>query len=243
MYELSIEGLSPATMHRKLSSLNGFYKFCMQNGHVDENPARNIVLPKKSRQLPKYIQANQLDPLLEQNLSDNDDFASLRNLTIIATLYLTGMRRAELIGLNLSSVDMGVRQIKVLGKRNKERIIPIVEPLHKILGRYIRMRIDHAAAGENGFIITDKGKRAYPKFIYNMTKQYLSKVTSADQRSPHVLRHSFATAMLDNGAELQAIKEILGHADLSATQIYTHTSMQKLKRVYADAHPKAKKRS
>jgi len=168
-----------------------------------------------------------------------DDFADVRNKTMIEMLYLTGMRRAELTGLKDSDVDLVSSEIKVTGKRNKQRIIPLVKSFIKTLENYIVKRDEAVVRKNNYFFVTDKGNKLYDKFVYNKVKSYLSAVTTADKKSPHILRHTFATHMLNRGADLNSIKELLGHANLSATQIYTHNTFEKLKEIYKQAHPRA----
>jgi integrase/recombinase XerC len=177
---------------------------------------------------------------LLDNYSFGDGFAGIRNRTIIELLYLTGIRRSELIGLRDQDVDLAEGSLKVTGKRNKQRIIPLVKSFNQRLEEYIKVRNENVDTSDNGwFFITDKGNKLYDKYVYNTVNNYLSMVTTIEKKSPHILRHTFATHMLNRGADLNSIKELLGHANLSATQIYTHNTFEKLKKVYKQAHPRA----
>jgi integrase/recombinase XerC len=198
-----------------------------------------VVLPKRKKTLPVFVEEEALSKLLDE-YSFSDDFAGIRNRTIIEMLYLTGMRRAELIGLKNSDVDLSDGSVKVTGKRNKQRIIPMVKPFMKRLDEYVRVRDEIFLPVNSGwFFITDKGNKLYDKYVYNTVNKYLTLVTTIEKKSPHILRHTFATHMLNHGADLNSIKELLGHANLSATQIYTHNTFEKLKKVYKQAHPRA----
>ena len=210
-----------------------------KEGIIQNDPMDKVVLPKQKKKLPVFVAEEALDNLLDK-YEFGDDFRGIRNRTIIEMLYLTGMRRAELIGLKNSDVDLSAGSIKVTGKRNKQRIIPIVRTFIPRLEEYIRIRDEKYPSGyDSYFFFTDRGNKLYDKFVYNTVKCYLTMVTTIEKRSPHVLRHTFATHMLNNGADLNSIKELLGHASLSATQVYTHNSFEKLKKVYKQAHPRA----
>ncbi len=232
--------ITPRSINRKLSCLNSLYKFLIRRKVVKTNPMRKVQGPKESKKLPSYVKQANLEKLLEQ-IDFADSFSGIRDKAIIYTLYATGLRRAELIGLTHADIDLVSMQLKVLGKRNKERIIPFSDGLLIVFKEYIEQKEDLFALGSKGaFFVTNKGVPMYPKFVYNLVKKHLSFVTTVDQRSPHTLRHSFATHMSNNGADLNSIKELLGHSSLNATQIYTHNSIEKLKEVYRKAHPKAK---
>lgn len=206
---------------------------------MNHDPMEKVVLPKRKKSLPVFIGEEELDSLLDDYTFGND-FAGIRNRTIIEMLYLTGMRRAELIGLSDGDVDLREGTVKVTGKRNKQRIIPLTKDFTKRLEEYINTRNDNTVKeSENWFFITDKGNKLYDKYVYNVVKRYLTMVTTIEKKSPHILRHSFATHMLNRGAGLNAIKEFLGHANLSATQIYTHNTFEKLRKIYKQAHPRA----
>ena len=228
-------GTAAKSVRRKSSALKSFYKYLIKKGVVEQNPTTLVTLPKTERRLPKFVEEKEMHLLLDE-LVFEDSFEGKRDKVIIEMLYNTGMRQAELIGLEVSDVDFGLKQVKVLGKRNKERIIPLSPSFLETIKEYLAYR----SHGETEHLfLTSKGKKLYPKLLYNIVNHTLSQVTTLSQRSPHVLRHSFATHMLNNGAELNAIKELLGHASLSATEVYTHNSLEKIKSIYKQAHPRA----
>lgn len=229
------DGFKPRTIHRKSSSLKSFYKFLMVRGLLEKSPMDLVPLPKMDKKLPKFVEEKSLDVLLNE-LEFPDNFEGKRDKLILDLFYQTGIRQSELIALALNDVDFTQQQIKVLGKRNKERIIPVSPNLLETISEYVSYRKTHSVVN---LLLTSGGKKLYPKLVYNIVNKYLSKVTTLSQRSPHVLRHSFATHMLNNGAELNSIKELLGHVNLSATQVYTHNSMEKIKSIYKQAHPRA----
>ena len=229
------DGFKPRTIHRKSSTLKSFFKFLMVNDLLDKSPMDLVPLPKLDRKLPKFVEEKSLEVLFNE-IEFPDDFEGRRDKLIIDLFYQTGIRQAELIGLTINDVDFTQQQIKVLGKRNKERIIPVSVNLLETISKYISYI---KTRSDGNLMLTSDGKKLYPKLIYNIVNKYLSKVTTLSQRSPHVLRHSFATHMLNNGAELNSIKELLGHVNLSATQVYTHNSMEKIKTIYKQAHPRA----
>lgn len=230
---------STTSVHRKISCLRVFYRYLRKEGIIKKDPLEKVVLPKRKKNLPVFIEEEAISKLLD-NYSFGESFAGVRNRTIIEFLYLTGMRRAELIGLRDNDIDLSEGSVKVTGKRNKQRIIPLVRPFISRLEEYIKVRNESVAIGANSwFFITDKGNKLYDKYVYNTVNSYLAMVTTIEKKSPHVLRHTFATHMLNRGADLNSIKEFLGHANLSATQIYTHNTFEKLKKVYKQAHPRA----
>jgi integrase/recombinase XerC len=232
-------GYSTVSVHRKISCLRVYYRFLRKEGKIKSDPLQKVVLPRRMKSLPVFIEEKAMAKLLD-DISFGDDFAGIRNKTIIEMLYLTGMRRSELIGLKDGDIDLADASVKVTGKRNKQRIIPLVRPFIKTLEEYMSTRnnmMDGRSA--DWFFVTDKGNKLYDKFVYNIVKGYLAVVTTADRKSPHILRHTFATHMLNNGADLNSIKELLGHANLSATQVYTHNTFEKLKKIYKQAHPRA----
>lgn len=229
------EGYKPRSIHRKSSTLKSFFKYLMTIGVVTKTPMDLVPLPKLDKKLPKFVEEKSMDQLLEE-IEFPNDFEGTRDKLILDIFYQTGIRQAELIGLKLNDVNFDQQQIKVLGKRNKERIIPVSPKLLETIKSYIAYRMSGSV--EN-LLLTSAGKKLYPKLVYNIVNKNLSKVTTLSQRSPHVLRHSFATHMLNNGAELNSIKELLGHVNLSATQVYTHNSMEKIKSIYKQAHPRA----
>jgi len=231
--------ISAASVHRKISCLRVFFKYLRKEGIIHHDPMDKVVLPKRKKKLPVFVEEEALDNLLDK-FEFGSDFPGVRNRTIIEMLYLTGMRRAELVGLKKGDVDLSAATIKVTGKRNKQRIIPIVKSFIMRLEEYLKVRDDLLASDdEEWFFITNRGNKLYDKYVYNTVKCYLTMVTTVEKRSPHVLRHTFATHMLNHGADLNSIKELLGHANLSATQIYTHNTFEKLKKVYKQAHPRA----
>ncbi len=233
------QGMTTTSINRKLSTLKTFHKYTMKRGLISINPMNKIVMPKTSKQLPTFL-TNKSMALLFQNVDFGAGYAGLRNRLILETLYATGMRRAELIGLQLADTDLVKCRFRVFGKGSKERMIPFSDQLKKILEQYISLRQNtFPETNSNDLFLTDKGQPLYPKFVYNTVKRHLSEITTQDKRSPHVLRHTFATHLTDNGADLNSVKELLGHSSLASTQIYTHNSIEKLKRVYEQAHPKA----
>jgi integrase/recombinase XerC len=230
---------SPVSVHRKISCLRMFYKYLRKEGIVKNNPLEKVVLPKRKKTLPVFVAEEALDNLLDK-YEFGSDFKGILNRTIIEMLYLTGMRRAELIGLKNSDVDLGSSALKVTGKRNKQRIIPVISSFTSRIEEYINLRDQKfGTIPGDWFFVTFSGKKLYDKYVYNIVRKYLTMVTTIEKRSPHVLRHTFATHMLNHGADLNSIKELLGHANLSATQIYTHNTFEKLKEVYKQAHPRA----
>jgi len=227
------------SVHRKISCLRVFYRYLRKEGHLKNDPLEKVVLPKRKKRLPVFVEEAAMDTLLD-DCTFGDDFSGVRNRTIIEMLYLTGMRRAELVGLKEMDVDLAGGVLKVTGKRNKQRIIPVVNTFIKSLAEYLKLRNEKFPSESNGwFFITDKGNKLYDKYVYNLVNGYLAMVTTIEKKSPHILRHTFATHMLNHGADLNSIKELLGHANLSATQVYTHNTFEKLKKIYKQAHPRA----
>lgn len=234
---LKEEGLNTHSINRKISALKSFYKFLLKKGEITANPTQKIHLLKKAERLPVYIEKGQLKSYLEDGISENN-FISFRNKLIVELLYVTGMRQGELIGLKNDDVDFANKMLKVLGKRNKERIIPLSDSTINELSTYISLKKKTFDITNDWLIVTDKGLKAYPKLIYRVVNRQLEGFTST-KKSPHILRHSFATHMLNNGADLNNIKELLGHSNLSATQVYTHNTIEQLKKIYNNAHPRA----
>jgi len=237
--ELMESGNSARTTNRKISALKTYFRYLLKEGIISTNPVTRVLTPKSGKKLPVFVNENQMNILLDE-VSFGDDFDGLRNRMIIETFYNTGTRRAELINLKVSDVDISQQQIKVLGKRNKERIIPLSRSFCDDLGKYMMARDAKYPGDEEGWLfLTHAGKKIYPRMLHRIVTQFLSLVTTADRKSPHVLRHTFATHLLNQGADLNAIKELLGHANLSATEVYTHNTFEKLKSVYNQAHPRA----
>jgi integrase/recombinase XerC len=234
---------SASTTHRKLSSVRAFYKFLLQNGDIKKTPFVGIHLPKKKQRLPVYLEQSATEALFEPNSEIfKNDFSGIRDFCMLQLLYATGMRRAEIISLNIKSVNFNQNILTVVGKGDKMRLVPIPPVLVKIIENYLLERAKNFPnCDHDSLILTNSGKTLYPKFVYDRVHHYLSLVSDAEKRSPHVLRHTFATHLTNAGADLNAIKSLLGHANLAATQIYTHNSIARLKEVYDKAHPKAKK--
>jgi len=237
------EGLANRSVNRKLSSLKTYFKFLRRGNHIDKNPMLKVIAPKVGKRLPVFVNKQNMEDLFKE-VDFGEGYAAARNKTMMELLYNTGMRRSELIYLKVDDIDFSKQYLKVLGKGNKERLIPFGNYLSKVLQDYLDQRSQIFPSLVNkSLFLTDKGKILYPKLVYNLVKRYLSLVTTVEQRSPHVLRHTFATHLSDNGADLNAIKELLGHSNLAATQIYTHNSIEKLKKVYKNAHPKSGKQN
>lgn len=232
------DGFTPVTVNRKISTLKAYYKFLLQQKEIDTNPMEEVHTIKKGSKLPSYIESDKINTWLDRE-ADFSDFQTVRNRMVVLTLYSTGMRLSELISLNEESFQLDNGVVKVMGKRNKERIIPFGKELKQEIEFYLYLKSKAFQASSSAFIITDKGKRAYSKFIYKIVNDSLATLSSG-KKSPHVLRHSFATHLLNNGAELNSIKELLGHSSLAATQVYTHTTIEQLKSIYKQAHPRAK---
>ena len=240
MVELMDHGNEAKTINRKISSLRSFYKFLQRNEMILINPMTQVRAPKIPKRLPVVITEQKMDTLLDGGFDFSDDFAGLRDRLIIELLYGTGIRLAELVGIRDDDVDVYEQQIRVLGKRNKQRIIPVHASLSKLITDYKFQKLSQGFDNKSStLIVTDDGRNVYPKFIYRKVRAVLSTISTHDKRSPHILRHSFATSLLNRGADLNAIKELLGHSSLAATQVYTHNSVEKLKSIYKQAHPKA----
>ena len=234
----------PGSIHRKISSLKSFHKFLTAGQYIPERSFPQVLLPKKVKTLPSFLQETQVSKL-QDPLNFSNDFNGERNRMILLLLYQTGMRRSELISLTDQSIDPHRKVIRILGKGNKERLAPISNSILEQIDTYKQLR--KAYFGEDfiapSLLLTNKGKTMYPKYVYKKVKDYVSLVTTMKKKSPHILRHSFATHLADKGADLNAIKSLLGHSSLASTQVYTHTSIAALKEAYAQAHPKAKKNS
>lgn len=233
-------GRSMSTIKRKLSALKSYFNYLERHHQLEKNPMVKIPIPKLSQKLPAYLQENEIDRLFNR-INWPDDFSSQRDRLILDLLYNTGLRRAELIDLKTSSLDWSNACLRVLGKGAKERLIPFGQQLGTRIKKYLLVREEtFSNVAIQHLLLTDKGKVLYPKFVYNKVKHYLSVVSSAEKLSPHILRHTFATHLSNNGADLNAIKELLGHSSLAATQIYTHNTIDQLKAIYGQAHPKAR---
>jgi integrase/recombinase XerC len=231
------KGIENKSVNRKLSSLRSFFKWLKKEGVIESNPLKTIVGPKNSKRLPSFAKESELN---KENLNDlfSDDFEGVRDRLILEVFYQTGIRLSELI--NLKESDVSQNSLKVIGKRNKERIIPVTNELKALIDQYRALKSSLELQNDTLFILKN-GKKIYPKFVYRKINNYLSLVTKLDKCSPHVLRHTFATHMLNNGAGLETLREILGHANLTATQVYTHNSFTKLTSIYSQAHPRGRK--
>jgi integrase/recombinase XerC len=231
---------SETTINRKTSVLRSFYKFLVREGKLEQNPTVLLRAPKIPKRLPVFIDAQKMDELLDSESYFDQSFPSLRDHLVIELLFGTGIRLAELISLKETDIDIYSSTIKVLGKRNKERIIPVAKPLVDQLHTYLdQKKLQKFDNKTLNLIVTNTGAVAYPKLVYRIVTSYLNHVSTNEKKSPHVLRHSYATSLLNAGADLNAIKELLGHASLAATQVYTHNSIERLKTIYKQAHPKA----
>ena len=240
MVELMNDNCGPRTINRKIATLRKYFKFLMQEKILEINPASRVQTPKITKQLPTVIEDEKLSKMLDDEITFKNDFKGLRDKLVVELLFGTGIRLAELIGLKDDDYNHYEGTIKVLGKRNKERIIPINTQLKHLLKDYLVLKKNEVFDNNSlSLIVTDKGADAYPKLIYLIVHKYLSGISTQNKLSPHVLRHTFATTLLNKGADLNAIKELLGHANLSATQVYTHNSVERLKSIYKLAHPKA----
>ncbi|TAJ14940.1 integrase [Marinilabiliaceae bacterium JC017] len=239
MVGLLDSGISPRTISRKIAALKTFFRFLMREGILEVNPAESVITPKVPKKLPVFLREEEMDLLLDK-VSFGDDYSGVRDRFIIILFYNTGMRLSEMVGLRLVNIDQGSGLIKVLGKRNKERIIPYNRELEQAIQEYVQKRQQaFPDLLEDTLLLTDKGRPVYAKLIYRVVNRYIKQVSTISKKSPHVLRHTFATVLLNRGADLNAIKELLGHASLAATEVYTHNSFEQLNTVYKQAHPRA----
>ena len=232
------KGYAPNTVNRKLSSVRTYYKYLLKKGLVAADPLRRVTGPKKKKPLPVFLREGEVDRLLD-DVDFGERFEGCRDRLIIEMFYTTGMRLSELIGLDDKDVDFSASLLKVTGKRNKQRLIPFGDELKEGMLEYVNVRNEQVLESGGAFFVRKNGERLYKNLVYNLVKRNLSKVVTLKKRSPHVLRHTFATTMLNNEAELGAVKELLGHSSLATTEIYTHTTFEELKKVYKQAHPRA----
>jgi len=238
--ELMESGLSARTVNRKLSSLKSFFKYLKRMGVIEQNPTEKVSAPKIAKKLPTFANDKELGKVLDDALAYSDDFRGCRDQFIIELLYLTGIRRAELIALKDSDIDFSTCTLRVTGKRNKQRIIPFSDATKAKLQQYIETRDTEVANKSSSFLfVKENGEPLYPRLVYSIVNRQLSDIQTLSRKSPHTLRHSFATEMLNNGAEINVVKEILGHSSLASTEVYTHVTFDELKRVYQNAHPRA----
>ncbi|WP_044113572.1 tyrosine-type recombinase/integrase [Segatella maculosa] len=238
MEHMMDKGNNATSINRRLSALRSFYRFALSRKLVSKDPAHSITGPKRSKPLPQFLKEREMDRLLQPDLW-TDGYEDVRNRTIVMTFYETGIRLSELTGLDDDAVDFVNHQLKVTGKRNKQRIIPFGDELDSALRSYIERRNVELTNRAEGLFLTSKGERMTPEQVRKSVQRNLSKVCTLKKRSPHVLRHTFATAMLNNKAGIESVKKLLGHESLTTTEIYTHTTFEQLKREYSDAHPRA----
>lgn len=239
MESMMDRGNSASSVNQRLSALKSFYRFALKRGIVEIDPVHTIVGPKKAKPLPQFVKEDDMNRLIDDQRLWGDTYADALARTIIIMFYTTGMRRSELVNLDDTDIDFIQRTIKVTGKRNKQRIIPFGQELCDELTKYTALRDTQLTRLTDGFFLNKKGRRVSAQQVEVMVKESLAKVTTMKKRSPHVLRHTFATAMLNNGAGLESVKKLLGHQSLATTEIYTHTTFEQLKRVYKQAHPRA----
>ena len=238
MEHMMDKGNNATSINRRLSALRSFYRFALSRKLVNKDPVHSITGPKRSKPLPQFLKEREMDRLLQPDLW-TDGYEDVRNRTIVMTFYETGIRLSELTGLDDDAVDFVNHQLKVTGKRNKQRIIPFGDELDSALRSYIERRNAELTNRAEGLFLTSKGERMTPEQVRKSVQRNLSKVCTLKKRSPHVLRHTFATAMLNNKAGIESVKKLLGHESLTTTEIYTHTTFEQLKREYSDAHPRA----
>jgi len=236
--ELIEEELEATSIHRKISTIKAYFKYLQEQKIINQSPIQDIPLPKITKHKPVYVNETQLSILFNE-VEFEDNFNGRQERLILDILYSTGIRRSELINLTIKQVNLEKLRINIIGKGNKERILPINQQLGKSISNYITERIELYNTSVPYLFLTQKGKQLYPKAVYNIVKKHLSKITTITKKSPHIMRHSFATHLLANGADLRAIQELLGHTSLASTQLYTHNSLEKLKSIYKQAHPKA----
>ena len=232
---LKDEGLSNRSINRMISTLKTFYKYCLREGFLKKSPMTGIRNLKQPKNLVKFVPESDINKVSFENC---DDYTIKRDELLFEILYQTGIRKAELIGLKDSDVDRIAMRIKVLGKRNKERFIPISREMLQMIGHYQALRDERFGVHADRLLLNDKGEEMTPYFVYNKVHLILEEVTSLKQKSPHVLRHTFATHLLDEGASLLAIQKLLGHTELATTQIYAHNTIEQLKKIHEQAHPK-----
>lgn len=229
---------SSTSINRKLSTLKSFFKYLLKRGFVKNNPVKLIATPKSEKKLPSFINTKQINELLDNLFDENNNFEKIRDRLIIEMFYLTGIRRNELINIKLGDIDFNNCTIKIIGKGSKERIIPISKEFSERIKKYLELKNELALQNEYLFV-TNGGQKLYPEFVYRVVKKYLTYVSTLRKRSPHVIRHTFATHLLNEGVDLSAIKDLLGHSSLAATQVYTHNSFEKLKKIYKLTHPRS----
>lgn len=229
---------SARSVNRKISALKSFYKYLLRTGFIETDPTRKIKGPKTKKTIPSFIRTSDMEGILN-NDQEEDSYESFRNHVIMEIFYVTGIRRAELIGLKDTDVDFSLKNVKVTGKRNKQRIIPLSDNTLNLLEEYINRRNEETENTPEALFVKDNGQPLYPMLVHRIVTNTLKWISTLTKTSPHVLRHTFATDMLNNGADINAVKELLGHSSLASTEIYTHTSFEELKQIYNKAHPRA----
>jgi integrase/recombinase XerC len=240
MVHMMNDAIIARSINRKIATLRKYFKFLLRENVIQINPASKIITPKIPKNLPVVVEDIKLTQMLNDNAVFSDDFKGRRDKLVIEMLFGTGIRVSELVGVKETDINTYEGTVKVLGKRNKERIVPLNNELKLLLAEYLLLKKSENFSNNSlTLIVTDKGANAYTRLIYVIVQKYLSYISTQNKKSPHVLRHTFATSLLNRGADLNAIKELLGHANLSATQIYTHNSVERLKSIYKQAHPKA----
>ncbi len=236
---LKESGISSRSINRKISTLKSFYKFHLRQGEIKISPMSTVISPKAGKRLPMYVEKESINQLFN-SVQFNNDFKGLTDKLILFILYNTGVRRSELMNLKLSQVDIDKKSIKVFGKGKKERIIPVSSELINEIQVYLKIKSNlDLEVNSSVLLVTKNGKQLTAGYIYNIVKKYLSMVSTIEKKSPHILRHTFATHLMSNGADLNAVKELLGHSSLAATQVYTHNNIEKLKEIHKNAHPKS----
>ena len=237
--QLVDSGIKATSVNRKIASLKTFYKFLMRQEVITKTPMQKIRVLKTQKRLPSFVKEGDMVNLLDKVVFE-DTLEGWRDRLILEFFYATGIRLSELIQLKENQISLHARTIKVLGKRNKERVIPFPVSIVKILEGYRKIRNQEISMKDHGYLfVTDQGDPCYPMMVYRIVKKYLSAHTTSEKKSPHVLRHTYATHLLNKGAEINAVKDLLGHSSLAATQVYTHNSMEKIKKAFDQAHPKA----
>ncbi|MBP8243917.1 MAG: tyrosine-type recombinase/integrase [Chitinophagaceae bacterium] len=235
---LKDKGLGAVTLNRKISSLKSFFKYQLKTGGVEQSPMGQVISPKKSKRLPVFAREDEMNDLVHTFEGAAEDWRSLNRKMLVAIFYATGMRLSELTGLKEGQVDESRGLIKVLGKGNKERVIPVSPELMAAIREYQQLKRKEFAASADTLLVTEKGKKLYPRYAWALVNEALGEASTLDKKSPHVLRHSFATHLMNHGADLNAVKELLGHSSLAATQVYTHNTIGKLKDIHKKAHPR-----